>query len=99
MASITGGRYLRNNNDLMEGFKKAASDPQGSYTLGFYAGHPDDKWHTLKVRVKRDGISAHYREGYLADSVPAQPVAWTAEMWRTAFANPIGSTAIPLTAK
>src|SRR4029078_12143874 len=36
MGSITGGRYLFNTNDLMEGFKRAASDLAGSYTLGFY---------------------------------------------------------------
>jgi VWFA-related protein len=34
LSSTTGGRYLRNSNDLMDGFKKAASDLEGSYTPG-----------------------------------------------------------------
>ena len=100
MAAVTGGRYLHNTNDLTMGFKQTLKDMQASYTLGFYTpDDPDDKWHKLKIRVKGNGLNARYREGYLADSAPAQPVAWTAELWRTAFTNPVGSTAIPLTAK
>jgi hypothetical protein len=100
MASITGGRYLYNTNDLAAGFKQTAADLRGSYTLGFYmSGDPDDKWHKLKVRVKKPGVEVRCREGYLADRVPAQPPQWTAETWRAAFANPIASTVIPLTAR
>ena len=36
MSSMTGGRYLHNSNDLAAGFKSAAADLDGSYTLGFY---------------------------------------------------------------
>ena len=100
MAQITGGRYLYNTNDLAAGFKQTVTDMQGSYTLGFYMqGDPDDKWHKLKVQVKRSGVSVRNREGYLADSAPAHPVEWTTEMWRSAFFNPLVSTAIPLTVK
>jgi len=100
MANITGGRYLHNSNDLTTGFKQTYSDMQGSYTLGFYlSGEPDDKWHKLKVRVKRSGVEVRNREGYLADSTPSQPTAWTADTWRSIFANPIASTVIPLTAR
>ena len=53
MSSMTGGRYLRNSNDLAAGFKSAAADLAGSYTLGFYVSdEPDNKWHTLKASVK-----------------------------------------------
>jgi VWFA-related protein len=98
MASITGGRYFY-PNDLTSGVDKVVSDLHGSYTLGFYLlEKPDDKWHKLKVQVKRPGLSVRYREGYLADSQVAQPVKWTEEMWRTVVSNPLGSPAIPLTA-
>jgi VWFA-related protein len=100
MASITGGRYLHNSNDLAAGFKQTATDMQGSYTLGFYlTGDPDDKWHKLKVRVKRAGVNLRHREGYLSESGPPQTTTWTTETWRANFSNPIGSTVIPLTAK
>ena len=100
MASITGGRYMYNTNDLSAGFRQTAADMQGSYTLGFYMpGDPDDKWHKLKVKVKRSGVNVRHREGYLAELAPVQPVEWSTERWHAAFSNPIGSTVIPMTAK
>src|SRR5262249_7311573 len=74
MASVTGGRYLHNTNDLASGFKQAVADMQGSYTVGFYTqDDPDDKWHKLKVRVKRSGVDLLHRDGYLASSGKEQP--------------------------
>ena len=99
MASITGGRYLRNTNDMMEGFKRAASDLAGSYTLGFYVSEQlDSKWHSLKASVKRSGVSLRHREGYLADAAAATPTGWTNDLTMAVAANPIGSSAIRLTA-
>lgn len=99
MASITGGRYLRNTNDLMEGFKKAASDLAGSYTLGFYVSEElDSKWHNLKASVKRSGVSLRHRQGYIAEGAAATPTAWTNDLTMAVVANPIGSSAVRLTA-
>jgi VWFA-related protein len=100
MAAVTGGRYLHNTNDLAAGLKQTSADMRGSYTLGFYmTGDPDDKWHKLKVRVKRPGVEVRNREGYLADALPAQPAKWSSETWVSTFANPIASSVIPMTAK
>jgi len=99
MASVTGGRYLYNTNDLTAGFKQTVADLRGTYTLGFYAPEePDNKWHRLKVRVSRSGVNVRHREGYLADAASPQPVEWSDETWRAAISNPLGSSAIPLTA-
>jgi VWFA-related protein len=99
LSSITGGRYLRNTNDLAEGFKKAASDLEGSYTLGFYVSdEPDSKWHNLKVSVKRSGVTVRHRKGYLAEPVPTAIAPWTNEMAMPYVANPMGSSAVQLTA-
>jgi VWFA-related protein len=99
MSSTTGGRYLYNTNDLMEGFKKAASDLEGSYTLGFYVSEePDSKWHNLKASVKRSGVNLRHRKGYLAEAVAATPTLWTNEVAMAVIANPIGSSAVQLTA-
>ena len=99
MSSTTGGRYLYNTNDLMEGFKKAASDLEGSYTLGFYVPEePDSKWHDLKASVARSGVNLRHRRGYLAEAVASTPTLWTNEMAMAVIANPIGSSAVQLTA-
>jgi hypothetical protein len=99
LSSITGGRYLRNSNDLMDGFKKAASDLEGSYTLGFYVSEsPDNKWHTLKASVTRSGVNLRHRKGYLAEADAATSSLWTNEKAMAVIANPIGSSAVQLTA-
>jgi VWFA-related protein len=99
MASTTGGRYLYNTNDLAEGFKKAASDLEGSYTLGFYVSEePDSKWHDLKASVKRSGVTLRHRKGYLAEPVAASPAPWTNDMAMAVIANPMGSSAVQMTA-
>jgi VWFA-related protein len=99
MAGITGGRYLFNTNDFTLGFQQVAADLRGSYTLGFYAPEePDDKWHKLKVQVKRPGAEVRHRDGYQFSAPPPQTLEWTAETWSAAFSNPVGSSAIALTA-
>ncbi len=99
MAGITGGRYLFNTNDLTLGFQQVAADLRGSYTLGFYAPEePDDKWHKLKVQVKRSGVDVRHRDGYQFSAGPPKTLAWTDETWSAAFSNPVGSSAIALAA-
>ncbi len=99
MASITGGRYLYDTNDLAEGFRKTVADLRGAYTLGFYAPEePDNKWHKLRVRVDRPGLSVRHREGYQAAAAAPAPVEWGYETWRAVISNPLGSSIIPLTA-
>jgi hypothetical protein len=98
MSSTTGGRYLYNTNDLMEGFKKAASDLEGSYTLGFYVSeNPDGKWHNLKASARRSGVNLRHRKGYLAEEAAAAPTLWTNETAMAVIANPIGSSAVQMT--
>jgi VWFA-related protein len=99
MASVTGGRYLFNTNDLTSGFQQAAADLRGSYRLGFYAPEaPEGQWRKLRVQVKQPGVTVRHREGYRTDTAAAQPVAWTEEDWRSALTNPLGSSVIPLKA-
>lgn len=100
MASVTGGRYLHDTNDLASGFKQTVADLRGSYTLGFYA--PEESgggWHKLRVRVKRPGVSVRHREGYLAEAAVPRPIEWNDEMWQDALSNPVGSSVIPFTVR
>ena len=99
LSSTTGGRYIRNTNDLAEGFKRAASDLEGSYTLGFYVSdEPDGKWHNLRASVKRSGVNLRHRKGYYAEAAGATAAPWTNETATAVIANPIGSSAVQLTA-
>lgn len=97
MAAITGGRLIFNSNDFSEGLRRAQNDLDGTYTVAFYADGPaDGKWHPVKVQVDAPGVELTHRQGYLAeaDSAPA----WNDDQLRQALDNPLGSSAIHLTA-
>lgn len=95
MASVTGGRHLYNTNDLATGFRQAAADLRGSYTLGFYAPEDGDgKWHRLRVRVARPGVKVRHREGYFAENGAAPLPEWNDDSWRAAILSPLGSSAV-----
>ncbi len=99
LATVTGGRLVKNTNDLTAGMKVAASDLRGAYSMGFYVSqNPDNQWHTFNVHVARPGVKVIHRQGYLG--IPdRQPQEWTDEDWRAAANNPLGSTAIRLDAR
>jgi VWFA-related protein len=82
MASVsnaTGGRYIKNNNDLTGALESLAKPPEVSYTLGFVpAREPDGNYHTLKIRLKNGhGYEVDARQGYLSEKV--KPAAETAQ--------------------
>jgi len=67
-AESTGGRFFKNNNDLLHGLNDLAA-PETSYVLAF-SPHPlkhDGKFHKLKINVKASGhIAVYARRGYFA---------------------------------
>lgn len=99
LASKSGGRVFFNTNDLQKAISTALDDGRVTYTLGFYpTSEPDDKFHTLKVQVRRKGVSLRYRQGYLAlaqSSGDADPKA----KLREALASPVDAAAIGITVK
>lgn len=101
MAAITGGRVVRNNNDLTAGLRAAADDLRGTYSVGFYAAtDPDNQWHRLRVNVARRGVTLRYRQGYLAASTAVtQTQDWPEEAWNDLAYRPLISTAVRLNAR
>ena len=99
LAEVTGGRIIRNTNDLTDGMKQAAADLRGAYSVGFYVPqNPDNEWHPFEVRVSRPGVKLIHRQGYLG--LPDhKPQEWLDEDWRAASNNPLGSTAVRIDAK
>jgi hypothetical protein len=82
LAEETGGRAFVNTNDVTGAVRSAIDDGAVTYTLGFYVDSSalDDKFHDLKVRVKRSGVSARTQRGFfalkdVADNNPASAVA------------------------
>ena len=99
-ADLTGGRSLRNTNDLLAGIKAAAADMRGTYSVGFYSPHEtDERWHTFNVKVQRPGAKVVHRQGYLSSAAARQTELWLADQWRAAANNPLGSATVRLDAR
>jgi VWFA-related protein len=79
VSSATGGRFIKNNNDLTGALETLSRLPEVSYTLGFVPSRePDGNYHTLKIRLKNGhGYEVEARQGYLAEK--ANPSTETAQ--------------------
>lgn len=101
IAGITGGRVVRNNNDPPAGLRAASDDLRGTYSVGFYAvAAPDNRWHRLRVRVSRPGVTVRHRQGYLAASTAAdQTQEWREGQWNDIAYRPLISTDVQLDAR
>ncbi|HTZ81727.1 MAG TPA: VWA domain-containing protein [Candidatus Acidoferrales bacterium] len=67
LAYSTGGTFFHNNNDLDEGFRRTADQPEYIYVLGFSPPKLDGKFHKLKVRLNTgEKLAIQAREGYYA---------------------------------
>jgi VWFA-related protein len=99
-ADLTGGRALRNTNDLLAGVKAAAEDMRGTYSVGFYVPQEsDERWHTFTLKVRRPGVKVVHRQGYLSTAATKQSELWLADQWRAAANNPLGSATVRLDAR
>lgn len=99
LADVTGGRTLRNTNDLTSGMRAASDDLRGTYSIGFYVPQePDSQWHPFKVHIGRSGVKLTHRQGYLG-VVSRAPHDWQPDDWRGAANDPLGSSGIRLDAK
>lgn len=66
MAQATGGAVIPHNDGVGQALVQVLQDVRSTYLLGYANPHPDTgAYHTLKVRVKRDGVVVRHREGYL----------------------------------
>jgi VWFA-related protein len=77
-AKRTGGMAFPRTNDLAGAMQAAAEDVRTTYSLAFYASPGVDlsKFHQLKVRVNRPGVTLNYRQGYsLGSALPAASLA------------------------
>jgi len=76
LAEGTGGNFFHNSNDLREGLKRLAAQPEFVYVLGFSPQNLkfDGSFHLLKVTVKsRTELNLQARRGYYAPKHAADP--------------------------
>jgi VWFA-related protein len=69
LAHETGGLFMRNTNDIGGGIQRAVEDQRSYYLLGYVPdggtfGAARPKFHSLRVRVKRPGLSVRSRSGF-----------------------------------
>ena len=76
VAEETGGVVVGvNTNNFSRGFQAIVQDASNYYLLG-YSPEPeqtDGDFHSIRVRVKREGVTVRARRGYYAPSATAKP--------------------------
>ncbi|MGE3841972.1 MAG: VWA domain-containing protein [Vicinamibacterales bacterium] len=68
LAEATDGLAVVNSNAIERGLQRIVSDLSAYYLLGYYSTNSklDGRFRSIKVRVKRPGVSVRARRGYLA---------------------------------
>ena len=72
LADGTGGTFFHNSNDLQGGFQALTAVPEYVYLLELSLQNvkQDGSYHSLKVKVDRDGLTLKARVGYFAPKAP-----------------------------
>lgn len=76
LAEATGGRALfldEEHTRLAELFDQLEMELRNQYSIGYEVKHvPDGRFHRLKIRVKKRGLTVRARKGYYALPLPAK---------------------------
>jgi VWFA-related protein len=93
LAYATGGRFFHNSNDLGEGFRQVAMQPEFIYVLGFYPQNLkfDGSYHGLKISLTKDamksvsGLQLQARRDYFAPRHATDPTELAKQEVEEAF--------------
>jgi len=66
LADGSGGTYFHGHNDLEAGLTRLSEVPRFVYLLTFSVAKPNGRYHELKVKANRDGLTVQARRGYVA---------------------------------
>jgi len=88
-AAATGGRFIKNTNDLAGGFQTVTAPPEVSYELAFTpAGEPDGQYHRLSVKLKNSsGHRLESRAGYFSAPLSERKESAQQRIDREALSN------------
>lgn len=98
IAERTGGRAFFHRNDLDGALAEGIAASRTSYTLGFYLGDLDGKYHELKVRVDRPGVTLTHRLGYYARTETMHDLANRKTELESALLSPLDLTRVGIEA-
>ncbi len=98
LAERTGGKAFYNTNDLKSAIREAVADTRITYTIGYYPQDEkfDGKFHDIKVKVNRPGVSLRYRKGYFDLAEQPQDDKSRKRELRDAVFSPIDATEVPI---
>jgi VWFA-related protein len=101
MAELTGGRAFYNTNDIQGAIRRAIDDSTVTYTLGYYLPEEswDNKFHRLKVKVNRSGVTIRTKKGYFAQAQSVPNPGRLEQILHEAVWSPLDSTSIGLNAR
>lgn len=101
IADLTGGKAFYNTNDIESAIRGAAEDSRVTYTLGYYLPdvRQDNKFHKIKVKVNRSGVTVRTKKGYFAREQRAPNAAKLNEVLRQAIWSPLDSASIGVSAR
>jgi VWFA-related protein len=99
-AGGTGGRAFYNISDLASAMKTAVEDSEVTYALGFYPVDIklDGSYHSLKVRVARNGVNLRNRKGYYASDLKQPTEKQNRVSLHEIFDTPLEATGIEVSA-
>ncbi len=96
VAKETGGFLIRNSNDFQ--LQRVMSDQEGYYLIGYRPTSEtfNRRFHHIKARVKRSGLSLRTREGFfgVTDEAARRPVRTNRDRMNLALVSPFASADI-----
>lgn len=95
VAKETGGFLVRNSNDFQ--LQRVMSDQEGYYLIGYRPTSEtfNRRFHHIKARVKRSGLSLRTREGFFGvTDEAARPVRTNRDRMNLALVSPFASADI-----
>jgi VWFA-related protein len=101
IADLTGGEAFYNTNDIGGAIRRAVEDSRVTYTLGYYLPdeRQDNKFHKIKVKVDRSGVTVRTKKGYFAHEQMVPNAAKLDEVLRQAIWSPLDSANIGVSAR
>lgn len=101
LAERTGGRAFYNTNGLGNAIRQVLDDGRVTYSLSYYPTHGkwDGKFHNVKVRVDRGGVTVRHRRGYFALPEEAPTEEQRKATLNAAIWSPLNATQLGLSVR